>query len=287
MKRMEERIRKIFQKELGAEVLRVADRSHGVEQAVFMVTTAGGEYIAKFPHPGNRAMLGREAFACQTLAGRLPAPQLVCWGRDFLIESCLSGRTLDRVRLAPADRARVYAEWGKAVRRLHAIPMQGYGELQTDRRGAFPTWEKHLGHLLRRDLGALERTGLLKKEELAVVRRYLAAARGIAVEPVRLLHFDLLDSNVLVHEKRFAGLIDYGDLSAGPRAYDLGKLYIEKAGSPDWENFLAGYGKVDMRSVEYFAAVHLLYEIPYYREHQPHRARKLAARLRHLGLGDG
>ncbi|MDD3006223.1 MAG: phosphotransferase [Candidatus Pacebacteria bacterium] len=79
-----------------------------------------------------------------------------------------------------------------------------------------------------------------------------------------LLHFDLIDINVLILNRAFGGLIDFDDLSCGPRAYDIAKLYIEKWGGEDFVSFLRGYGKADSKEIKYFTVCHLLYEIPYY-----------------------
>ena len=90
-----------------------------------------------------------------------------------------------------------------------------------------------------------------------------------------LLHFDLQDTNVLVEGGELTGLIDFGDLSCGPRAYDLAKLYAETEGGEEFSHFLSGYGEADPAAVRYFALLHLLYQIPYF-----HAAGKAEEKMR-------
>lgn len=255
----------IFKDKLSEEVIGITDCSAGIEQTVKIVKTGQGKYIIKIPLKGNEAMVFREAFACEKMQGNKSVPRVILQERNYLIESLLEGRMLSKARLTAEERKNVYISLGKTVRKIHNIKMQGFGELQRNLQGKHQTLEQHTEFLLRKNIPLLRRTGLLSEEEINRVRSYLRIKRKeTRRQESVLLHFDFTDPNVLVSDRIFSGLIDFGDLSCGPRAYDLAKLYIEKKGCEDFVNFLKGYGGMDPEEVEYFAVCHLLYEIPYY-----------------------
>jgi Ser/Thr protein kinase RdoA (MazF antagonist) len=284
---MKDKIKFIFKTKLREEVTDVIDSSRGSEQQVFIVTTDEGCYVIKFPHVGNQLMLLREAYVCENFRGKLPTARIVLKGDGYLVETFIEGTRLSETSLTDEEAAEIYCALGQAVRTLHAQEMEGFGEMQPHRKGQHMKLNRHIGFVVRRDLPALRDTGLFTERELAAlgvrIKRDLERIEGES----RLLHFDLLDTNVLVKDGKLSGLIDFGDLSCGPCAYDLAKFYIEKEGTPHLAHFLAGYGEVPLPEIEYFALLHLLYELPYYHKQGPvEKTAHLAALLRRLLADD-
>jgi len=271
----------IFKDRLFEDVVRIIDCSFGIEQMVKIVKTKKNIYIIKIPLQGNEMMILREGFACEKLRGCKIVPQVILKEKRYLIESFLEGKMASKIRFSAEEKKSVYISLGKTVRRIHKIKMQGFGVLQKDLEGKDLTLERHIDFLLRKNMPLLRKTGLLSEKEIKRVRDYLKVGlKFINQQESVLLHFDILDSNMLVSGGALSGIIDFGDLSCGPRAYDIAKFYIEKKDSEDFTNFLNGYGKVESMEVEYFAVCHLLYEIPYY--HSIGNGRKCVKLLRLL-----
>jgi aminoglycoside phosphotransferase len=278
---LDDEIIRIFKNKLSEEVILITDCSAGIEQIVKIVKTKQSKYVIKIPLKGNEAMVFREIFACEKMLGEKNIPGIFSRGRNYLIESFIEGKMLSKARLASEDKKNVYVSLGKVVRKIHNIKMWGVGELRRNLRGEHQTLDCHIEFLLRKNVPLLRKTGLLSEEEIVGIRNYLIMRLNkINRQESVLLHFDLTDSNVLVSGSTFSGLIDFGDLSCGPRAYDIAKLYIEKKGSEDFTNFLKGYGQADLGEIEYFTVCHLLYEIPYY--HSVSNDRRCAKLLKML-----
>jgi Ser/Thr protein kinase RdoA (MazF antagonist) len=261
---MQEKIILIFKNHLREEVLRISDSSRGNEQQVFIVETDRGMRVIKFPPTRDPGMAAREAYACTLLRGKIPVPEIVIRGDGFLIETFLPGEMLSEAQLTEEEQELVYAALGRAVRIMHTVEAEGYGEMQSHRKGLHAKLGRHIGHVSRQHLPPLGDTGLLSDRETALLVSSIKRGWERVGDESVLLHFDLLDTNVLTEAGRLTGLIDFGDLSCGPRAYDLAKFYIEKEATPHLAHFLSGYGETDIGEIEYFALLHLLYELPYY-----------------------
>ncbi|MBX2803975.1 MAG: aminoglycoside phosphotransferase family protein [Myxococcales bacterium] len=65
-----------------------------------------------------------------------------------------------------------------------------------------------------------------------VRRTFERAAAAPVDEPPRWLHGDLHPRNVLVHEGRLAGIIDWGDVCVGDRSTDLASAWLQFDGVP-------------------------------------------------------
>ena len=97
-------------------------------------------------------MIAREAYACLLLGGRLPVPQTIATGEDFLIETWLPGKMLSEASLSEAEKAQAYRAWGRAVRTMHETATEGYGEMQPHRKGQYAHLHRHVGAIARRHL---------------------------------------------------------------------------------------------------------------------------------------
>ena len=69
-----------------------------------------------------------------------------------------------------------------------------------------------------------------------------------------------------INNNKVVGILDFGDLSAGPPAYDLARLFINHYEDEMFDYFLKGYGKINLEEVKYFVVISLLWLIPYCNE---------------------
>ena len=78
-----------------------------------------------------------------------------------------------------------------------------------------------------------------------------------------MLHADYEAWNIKVKDGKVSSILDFGDLSSGPPAYDLARPYISHLEDGLFEYLLKGYGDVDINEIKYFAVVTLLWLIPF------------------------
>ena len=164
--------------------------------------------------------------------------------RAWMLQPFLRGTPGDE--LGPGKREQVWRGIGKQMRRIHAVPVGGFGETLSDlAAGSAASWHKHLaynvGELTASDpllgLGLLDRGG---QAHLRGLFEYLAT------RPVRLglCHGDLSLQNVIVRD-RSVQVIDWGCAQGHfvPH-YDLGVVLAESLGedTAEFAALLDGYG---------------------------------------------
>jgi aminoglycoside phosphotransferase (APT) family kinase protein len=123
-------------------------------------------------------------------------------------------------------------EIGELLAKLHSLPVEGFGLLQNRR-------DRLVGRQFSRRDGILDRldqpwpfTGAALEEHPIVLERPESVQKLRCVEPLLValtendsetcvLHSDLHRGQFLFHEGRLAALLDFGDATAGPRAWDI------------------------------------------------------------------
>jgi thiamine kinase-like enzyme len=277
---LDKKITTILKKQLLEEVVSIKDCSHGIAQIVKIVKTKKDKYIIKFPHKGNELMIYRENFVCSVLKKNF-LPRIILKDKNFLIESFIDGKELNKVK---KQGPRFYKELGRAIKEIHAIKMSGFGELQNNGKGKQLTPIKHLEYVLKQNSPLLSKIKSFDKKLLQQTKDFIYKNIHLFDQknPV-LLHFDLIDGNIMVKNNKLAGIIDFGDTSCGPKEYDLAKMYLEKT-TKTFSYIVAGYGKnlIDMKKIKYFAILHLLYVIPHFSKIDEKKCDKFIKLLRVL-----
>jgi aminoglycoside phosphotransferase (APT) family kinase protein len=101
----------------------------------------------------------------------------------------------------------------------------------------------------------------------------LAAAPG---SEFLWLHGDLHPRNLVIHENRLAGVLDWGDLGAGDPATDLAGFFLLGLSPGEWGGFEAAYGPVGpdlvFRSLGWAVALGLLFWETGLSDHPRHAA---------------
>lgn len=255
----------IFKEKLNEKIIAITDSSKGIEQTVKIVTTEKNKYILKIPHQGKSLMLYREDFVCNYCKHSL-LPKIILKNNTYLIESFIDGKNLGQVKLSAKNSLELYRELGKNIKKIHQIKMTGFGELQKNGKGQHKTPLEHVGHVLKTNLLPLSKRKVFDKAITKNIKEFIYKnIQLFSPEKSVLLHFDLIDGNILVKDNKLAGIIDFGDASCGPAEYDLAKLYIEKP-PKIFTEIINGYGEksIEMKKIKYFAVLHLLYMLPYF-----------------------
>ena len=200
-------------------------RRHGIDgpatlvarQGIGAFTWAAGAFIVKIARAGCGDELRREAIAAPAArAVGVRAPALVADGAGaYNVWERIDGALLDDRRDAGAWR-----DVGRQLAKLHTI------DRCDDPRG-----------VLRRDDKRDARPHLhaLSPERAAFVARWLDRLERVPAAPLRLLHYDVHERNVLA-TRDGATLIDWGDAAWGDPASDFGSISIG-----DVPDVLAGY----------------------------------------------
>lgn len=200
---------------------------------------------------GPAAEMKAEAWACRLLAGSdVPVAEVLGLevgygpsGSAIVILSHLPGE--------PSQDPVVMHQAGRAMRRVHAEHLPGWGSLVVDDIGMDPRVRGE--HQSWRDAVLAKTSGLTSLVDAGIIGIELADAARSSVEvedllgydgPGVLLHNDLKPAHLFAlgqaAQTQLTGIIDWGDASAGDPLSDLARL--SKSGPAATNAFLAGYG---------------------------------------------
>ncbi|WP_305790195.1 phosphotransferase [Symbioplanes lichenis] len=251
---------------LGSEVAEAAELSGGGFAAVWRATLADGrEVVVKVgPPPSARllryeaGMIASEAVYFRAVAGRAPVPAVLAATDDWIVTSLLPGRPLTG---GPSPRAR--HELGAVMARVHELTGPHFG--YTGARAAGPDWPSAYAAIMDALLAdAADWDVPLPPGIRATIDRHRAAL-AVVTRPA-LLHFDLWDGNVLVHDDHLSGLVDGERFLYGDPLLDLVSpaLFHRIEDDPD-HPFLRGYAEATGLVVDDAARVRLgLYRLHLY-----------------------
>ncbi|MDN0197689.1 aminoglycoside phosphotransferase family protein [Streptomyces sp. S.PNR 29] len=222
-----------------------------------LVLTDGSRYVLKIPPapatPGlryeSRLLVSEAEFYRAAAEAGVPAPRVVDLGGEtgepYLLMTACPGDPWDG-SLTEAEKARLRAELGRQVARLHRVTGPGFGYPSGALGPLAPDWPTAFAAMADAVLDDARRYGARLPRPADEVARALGAAYGALDEVTvpRLVHFDLWDGNILVDrsagEARIGGLIDGERMFWGDPLADFVSLALLGDIRTD-EPFLAGY----------------------------------------------
>lgn len=142
---------------------------------------------------------------------------------DVVLMREVPGETLQAALLARPDDVALglWRQYGDGMAALHAHRLQGFGLLNADGRGAFPSWREAMDAAAARALRDARETDLADLCDAAEARLAELAPALDRVTAGSLLHGDPQPLNVLTQGGRIAAWIDFEFASAGDPLYDL------------------------------------------------------------------
>lgn len=171
----------------------------------------------------------------------------------YTIANYLPGKQVMTFKDAP-DVADLYRQMGKMLRKLHTVPVPGYGAFDTDGlHDPVSTNSEYLARRFTHGIGQFRRYG--GGEALAQRLEAIFAAHADVIAESRgavFAHDDFQPHNVLAERDanghlRLTGLLDFGNARASDPVCDLAKaLFCSEHDAPGSSpHILAGYGPID------------------------------------------
>jgi len=177
-----------------------------------------GEVIVRISHESQPRFAGERWALDAARAAGVPTPQVLLVDGGFCVEEKLPGERLDVV-LRDRWPGRAIEQLGDLLGRIHSVPMDGFGYVQSDGRGTateFPLLDVLGEHAA---LNAIANSCDIDVDRaVATLRTHAPAATWPA--PC-LVHGDFTMDNVLVDGDRVSGLIDMEKAAGSHWADDL------------------------------------------------------------------
>ncbi len=243
----EKEIIDLFEQKLNLKVLSVKDKSKGVDQEVKIVKTSTGNFVLKIPE--DKKKIANEILGCEMVSETgISVPKVIFHNENLLVETAIEGTDLGDVEITPE----IYLELGKLLKKIHSVKINGFGEIK-DGKGIFESQVQNVESFFFDDL---KKFGKEYPDKIESVKKYYEAKKEIMKnsEPV-LLHGDIADNNIMISDQYISGIIDFGDLSAGPAMQDFAFMYIGHYGKKQFEYLLEGYGEHNLEEIEFYAFV--------------------------------
>lgn len=218
---------------LNIKIFKINDISIGDDQKVYLIESNKGKYILKKPKL-DKSKIDNEEFALKNLSHLdIPLPRLIYKNTKFLIETYIEGTLLTK------DASENYfIQLGYYINKIHSVILNGFGDIKNGK-GEFKTEYEYLFSWLNLDKN--KNNVLLNKYNFET---FFKKNKDILnSENSYLLHGDISYSNVIINDKGVAGIIDFGDLIAGPIEYDLALFFIKIKNNKNWEAFMKGYDR--------------------------------------------
>ena len=223
---------------------------------------ASAPVVLKSYEPNDSWSAAKEARALRFLTGhgvdisprmlafRESAPAL--GGRPCLVSSLRPGKTLTVLdaELTDAQRHELYRQLGAVLRRLHAIPADGYGYINGEILDPVPDNAAHMARILDRDLGAF-RENTAEPALAEKLTTHVAERASVFAECPRpaYCHGDVHEPNLLAEladdgTYSLTGLLDPGNMHAGDPLTDLVRLdaFSMNGDAAKIAGLLSGYG---------------------------------------------
>jgi aminoglycoside phosphotransferase (APT) family kinase protein len=217
--------------------------ANGWDNALYRV---GPDLVARLPRrsPAARLVLNEQRWLPQLAPGlslpvpapvRTGRPEPACYPWPWSIVPYLTGEPA--AVAPPRDTGKAAAALGRFLGELHqaapsSAPANPYRGIPLADREETDT----------RNLDKL--TGHVDRERVLAIWDAARTARRWE-EPPMWLHGDLHPLNILVHNGELAGVIDFGDLTAGDPATDLSVAWMLFDDPADRDRFHAAYGTDD------------------------------------------
>ena len=227
-------IAQILQKEFGTGPDKITRMSNGICNEVYMVETGGREVVVRL-NTEPRFMLGSRFHTPIFQSKGIRVPEILAgdytkthFPFSYQIQSKVEGRDIvDVIETLSDDELRaVGAEIANVFRELSSVPNNGkFGVLWGDDNDLVDSWSAEVERVTKIVIGWGKKTGVLNAN-LQKVLAWINSEYKDYFDRVRPYTYfgDISSKNVMVHEGRFAGLVDLDSLAQGDPLEAIGRI---------------------------------------------------------------
>jgi aminoglycoside phosphotransferase (APT) family kinase protein len=180
-------------------------------------------------------------------------------GTKFMLSTRVDGSNIGDSMVVPRN-PEVAADLARAVALIHAVGVKGLESLLPG--GTTSVRERVLAEI---NVDDESWKGLSHSQSYTVQAAldWLRINIDLADGPKVISHRDIGMHNVLVHDNKITGILDWETVAIGTRAEDLGMLYNAATQLSDWETFISAYEKeagvqIDRRQLDYYVIATLI-----------------------------
>jgi aminoglycoside phosphotransferase (APT) family kinase protein len=282
---MEQFAKKVFEKNIKKTIQKIEDKSKGCDQIVKIITTKDNKkYVVKIPnHPKYNY---REKIACEKLKKLKIIPKIIYFNKKYIIQEYVEGKDIDEIKIPLTKIKKVYLDIGQILKQIHTVKINGFGKITEKGVSKYKNFEKWMYfEFIYKNLKYIEEEKILSKIQIEKLNKYLKENKpSLKSKDSVLLRFDYEESNIKIKNNKITGIIDFGDLSAGPKEFDLVRPYINYYGSKKYDYFIEGYGEINKKRLEYFVVLSLFWMIPYARSRNKKRYERHVKMLKEIIL---
>lgn len=252
-------ISKIIRQQFHTQALSIKAVHTGFDHHIFFVKTPKKELVFRFPRRRKHNLNIQAWVTKEWLKRSIPVPRIFCAGRNYIVEEKIDGTDMGHTTLTLRQRQKIMYQVGKTLYKMHTVKTRKYGQFVRLGIGKEKTWKAFILKRFKRNLFILKKCRYLPRIKIQRIKKtYQRYESVLNYYDPRLLHFDATDVNILVKDRQFKALIDYGDAASGDPLYELGMIhtYFKDKTIP---YLLKGYGKTDFQKVLFYAFLHSLF----------------------------
>jgi aminoglycoside phosphotransferase (APT) family kinase protein len=180
-------------------------------------------------------------------------------GTKFMLSTRVDGSNIGDSMVVPRN-PEVAADLARAVALIHAVGVKGLESLLPG--GTTSVRERVLAEI-KVDDESWKGLRHFQSYTVQAALDWLRLNIDLADGPKVISHRDIGMHNVLVHDNKITGILDWETVAIGTRAEDLGMLYNAATQLSDWETFIRAYEKeagvqMDRRQLDYYVIATLI-----------------------------
>lgn len=169
--------------------------------------------------------------------------------KDFLLMHRINDKNLSELDGGDAD---VYESFGRLLRRIHNIKVEGCGNISIDGlmnneiKGENGDWVSFFHIRLEEHVSEAFRSGLLSARERTKIKKLFGRlSQGVISENLSLLHNDPSKRNIFSNKRTVTSIIDWEDSIIGDALWDVAFFHtflFRTIDEDDFRAFCRGYG---------------------------------------------
>ncbi|MBU1018437.1 MAG: aminoglycoside phosphotransferase family protein [Patescibacteria group bacterium] len=248
---MDEIIQKIIKKELGEDALKIIRMTMGICNEVYQVDLSSKKVIIRLNKDASKMSGSQQHLELFHSLG-IKVQEIIAFDYSktstpyaYQIRSYLEGEDLDRViaDLSEKELKGIAEEISRIIKKLKPLPTNGkYGWVGENEDNLYDSWVQIIEKMIREVNERNEKHGVVGEEYIELMQNLLGKhLHYFKNMPSTFYYDDMSSKNVLIHEGRFAGLVDLDEIAYGDPLEGVGRILASWYGT--------AYGKVYSEAV--------------------------------------